>query len=246
MNIGYALLISFLAGISTLLGAFFIFLPISKTNINKYISFSLAFSIAIMIGISLLDLLPESIIKIYIAYNNKAIFLIISLFMISFLLIKLISKFLEKYENNLYKLGILSMITLIIHNLPEGIITFLSSYTSPILGLKLSFAIALHNIPEGIAIAVPIYYATGSKKKAIVRTVISGLSEPIGALFAYLFLAKYITDIMVSIILIIVAGIMITLAIEELLPQSLMYHENKYLIMGLIIGIIILILSILL
>ena len=96
-------------------------------------------------------------------------------------------------SSNLYRVGILSMIALMIHNLPEGILTFLSSSVDIKLGLKLSIAIMLHNIPEGIAIAVPIYYSTGSRGKAVINTLISGLSEPIGALLAYLFLYKYIT-----------------------------------------------------
>ena len=148
MNIIYALLISFFAGISTLIGALFVFLPIKKQNINKFITFSLSFSIAIMIGISITDLLPESIIKIENIYENFSIPIIAVLFLLSFTIIKIINRFLVKFENNLYKLGILSMITLILHNLPEGIITFLSSYTDLNLGIKLSLAIAMHNIPE--------------------------------------------------------------------------------------------------
>jgi len=243
MNIIYALLISFFAGISTLFGALFVFVPIKKENINKFITFSLAFSIAIMIGISITDLLPESIFKIINAYHSRAFILIISLFFLSYLLIKFINRLLKKFESNLYKLGILSMITLILHNLPEGIITFLSSYTDIRLGIRLSIAIALHNIPEGIAIAVPIYYATGSRRKAIIRTVLSGLSEPLGALLAYLFLANFITQTLIAIILVVVSGLMITLAIEQMLPESLRYKENKFIYLGLILGTIVIIIN---
>lgn len=246
MNIIYALLISFFAGISTLIGALFIFLPIKRDNINRFLTFSLSFSLAIMIGICISDLLPESIFTITNAYSYRSIPLIISLFLLSYLLIKLINKFLSKYESNLYKLGILSMVTLILHNLPEGIITFLSSYTNLGLGIKLSIAIAMHNIPEGVAIAVPIYYSTGSKKEAILKTTLSGLSEPIGALIAYIFLSKYITSNMIAIILIIVSGLMITLAIEQMLPEALKYKENKYIYFGIILGIIVIIINTLL
>ncbi|MBQ6840752.1 MAG: ZIP family metal transporter [Bacilli bacterium] len=138
------------------------------------------------------------------------------------------------------------MVTLILHNLPEGIITFLSSYTNLGLGIKLSIAIAMHNIPEGVAIAVPIYYSTGSKKEAILKTTLSGLSEPIGALIAYIFLSKYITSNMIAIILIIVSGLMITLAIEQMLPEALKYKENKYIYFGIILGIIVIIINTLL
>ena len=243
MNIVYALLISFFAGASTLIGALFVYLPIQEKNINKFITFALSFSIAIMIGISITDLLPESIFKIKEVYEYFAIPIIIFLFLLSYFIIKTINKFLVKYENNLYKLGILSMITLILHNLPEGILTFLSSYTDISLGIKLSIAIAMHNIPEGIAIAVPLYYSTGSRKKAIMRTTLSGLSEPLGAILAYLFLARYITPNLIAIILVIVSGLMITLAIEQMLPEAIKYKENKYIYLGLILGILIIILN---
>lgn len=243
MNIIYALLISLFAGLSTLIGALFVYLPIKKENINKFITFALSFSIAIMIGISITDLIPESIFKIISVYNKLAFPLIIFLFLLSYIIIKFIDRLLAKFENNLYKLGILSMITLITHNLPEGVLTFLSSYTDIALGIKLSLAIAMHNIPEGIAIAVPIYYATGSRKKAIIKTALSGLSEPLGAILAYLFLARFITPSLIAIILIIVSGLMITLAIEQMLPETLKYHENKFIYIGLLSGIGIIILN---
>ncbi|MBE6148642.1 MAG: zinc transporter ZupT [Firmicutes bacterium] len=246
MNIIFALLISLFAGLSTLFGAIFVFLPIKRENINKFITFSLSFSIAIMIGISITDLLPESIVKITNTYNKMALILIIILFLISYLLIKFINRLLTKYENNLYKLGILSMITLIMHNLPEGILTFLSSYSDISLGIRLSLAIAMHNIPEGIAIAIPIYYATGSKLKAITKTVLSGLSEPFGAILAYLFLSKYINHNLIAIILVVVSGLMITLAIEQMLPEALKYHENKSMYFGILLGISVIILNTLL
>lgn len=246
MNIVYALLISFFAGISTLIGALFVYLPIKKENINKFITFSLSFSIAIMIGISVTDLLPESIFKIIEKYNNLAFLLIGTLFLLSYFLIRFINKLLIKYESNLYKLGILSMITLVLHNLPEGILTFLSSYTDLNLGIKLSVAIAMHNIPEGIAIAVPLYYATGNRQKAIIKTTLSGLSEPLGALLAYLFMARFITPNSIAIILVIVSGLMITLAIEQMLPETLKYKENKFVYLGFILGIIVIIFNTLL
>ena len=135
------------------------------------------------------------------------------------------------------------MITLIMHNLPEGVLTFLSSYTDIGLGIKLSLAIAIHNIPEGIAIAIPIYYSTGSRKKTIIQTSLSGLSEPIGALFAYLFLSRFITPTLIAIILLVVAGLMIILAIEQMFPEALKYKENKFISLGLLLGTAIIILN---
>lgn len=119
----------------------------------------------------------------------------------------------------------------------EGIATFLSSYQEMSLGIKLGIAITLHNIPEGISIAVPIYYATRSKYKAFKATFISGVAEPLGALIAFVFLKNYVSEIMISIVLIIVAGLMITLSIQELLPKALTYKENKLLLLGLISGV---------
>lgn len=245
MNIINGLIISFLAGASTIIGALVIFLPIKKQNINKIITFGLAFSLTMMIGISLFDLLPSSLPIIKQSYGFYGIILIVFLFIISFITIKVITYFLNAYENNLYKLGILSMITLMMHNLPEGITTFLSSSVDINLGIRLSIAISMHNIPEGIAIALPIYYSTKSKKKAILLAAFSGLAEPLGALLAWIFLSPYITSELIAIILIIVCGLMITLAIEKMLPESVKYHENKFLSLGIIVGLLITIVTML-
>ena len=140
-------------------------------------------------------------------------------------------------KSDLYKLGILNMLALILHNFPEGIATFMSSYKDMSMGIKLALAIAFHNIPEGISIAVPIYYATNSKREALFKTLLSGIAEPIGALLAYIFLSKFITDSLISLILLLVGGIMITLAIEGILPKAKKYNLNKYLYLGMIVGL---------
>ena len=143
----------------------------------------------------------------------------------------------KKFQNNpLYKLGIISIIVLMLHNIPEGITTFISTTANKKLGITLSLAIALHNIPEGISIAVPIYYATKNRKKAFFYTLISGFSELFGAILAYLFLAKYINNFLLSLILGTTAGIMIHIAIYELLPTSIEYHKPKITIIAFILG----------
>ena len=239
MEIIGALLVSTIAGLSTILGSFVIFFKWKEQNINKFITASLSFSLAIMIGISITDLIPEST---YILISNykigKGILISLISFIIGIILVKYLHKLMNKTEakNDLYKLGILNMLALILHNFPEGIATFMSSYKDIELGLKLSLAIAFHNIPEGISIAVPIYYATRSKKNAIFKTLLSGIAEPIGAIIAYIFLSKYITDELISMILLLVGGIMITLAIEVIFPKSKKYNLNKYLYLGLLIG----------
>ena len=243
------LLVSTIAGLSTLIGATLIFFKIDKNKYNKFITFCLAFSIAIMIGISIFDLIPESFFQYFCVYGiSKSIILLIVAFLISYIFITVLSMIIKKEtkKEDLYRLGILNMIVLIFHNMPEGIATFLSSYRDLSLGIKLAIAIMLHNIPEGISIAVPIYYATGSKKLAFRNAFISGMAEPLGALLALVFLKNYISEMMISIILIIVAGLMITLSIQELLPESLKYKENKALYLGLASGGVLVLINMLL
>ena len=243
------LLVSTIAGLSTLIGATLIFFKIDKNKYNKFITFCLAFSIAIMVGISVFDLIPESFFQYFSVYGiSKSIILLIVAFIISYIFITVLSMIIkrETKKEDLYRLGILNMIVLIFHNMPEGIATFLSSYQDLSLGIKLALAIMLHNIPEGISIAVPIYYATGSRGLAFRNAFISGMAEPLGALLALLFLKDYISDMMISVILIIVAGLMITLAIQELLPESLKYKENKALYLGLASGVLLVLINILL
>lgn len=239
-----ALLISTMAGMSTLLGGIVIFLDIKEDKINKFISLCLAFSIAIMIGISLTDLIPSSFFNILLNYHFPTSIVVIPLsFLFGIVSVIIINKLMNNKSNSLYKLGILSMIALMLHNFPEGIATFIGSIEDVNLGLKLSLAIMFHNIPEGISIAVPIYYATKSKKKALFNTFLSGLAEPLGAFLAFVFLKNYINDLMISIVLLFVAGIMITLSINEMLPKALSYKENKFIYLGLIIGVILILLN---
>ena len=243
------LIISTIAGLSTLIGSFLIFFKIDKNKYNKFITFCLSFSIAIMIGISIFDLIPESFFQYFSVYGmSKSIILLLVAFLISYIFITVLSMIIKKEtkKDSLYRLGILNMIVLIFHNMPEGVATFLSSYQDLALGIKLALAIMLHNIPEGISIAVPIYYATGSKKLAFRNAFISGMAEPLGAILAFIFLKKYISEMMISIILIIVAGLMITLSIQELLPESLKYKENKALYLGLACGILLVLINMLL
>jgi ZIP family zinc transporter len=194
-----------------------------------------------MIGISITDLIPESLF-VLLKYNlTKGILISIISFIIGIILIKILSIKINKAKLNnesLYKLGILNMIALMLHNFPEGIATFLSSMQDINLGIKLSIAIMLHNIPEGISIAVPIYYSTHNKFEAIKKTFISGLAEPIGAILSFILLKNYITSELISIILLIVAGIMITISIEDIYPEALKYKENKSIISGLLLGLI--------
>ena len=149
MNVIKSLIISSLAGLSTLIGALFVFLPIKKEKYESYITFCLSFSFIIILGISILDLIPAGFKVITKTYNLlNIIFIILICVIFSFVLLNIINNLLKKIENGLYKLGIISMIVLMVHNFPEGIITFLSSLYQTKIGVKLSLAIAIHNIPE--------------------------------------------------------------------------------------------------
>jgi len=239
MRIIFPFLITLIAGLSTVLGCFAIYLK--PKNIKNFISLSLSFSATVMILISITDLIPASFFNILENVRvGKALFLMVLFFVMGVLLINFVDKRIDKYknENNLYKVGILSAVVLVMHNLPEGVATFLSSYSDITLGLNLALAIACHNIPEGICIAVPLYYSTKSKSRAVRVTLFSGLSEVIGALLAFLFLSKFVTDTMISFILIGVSGIMISLAINELYKEARKYNSNKWFYLGIIFALL--------
>ena len=235
-------LISFLAGCSTLIGYMFIFLNKRK---NGVIIGSLSFASGVMFYISLFDLIPESI-KLINSNYNYLFGMILSLFFIIFGI--MCSSFLDKYissNNNLYHVGIVSMVALILHNIPEGIATYLTSSYDLKLGYILAISIALHNIPEGISISIPIYYSTGSKKKAFFYTFVSGFSEFIGSIIASLFITN-INFIFMGSLYSIIAGIMIYISLVELLPASIKYNNLFFTIIMFIIGIIFIRFSILL
>jgi len=241
------LLISTLSGFSTLIGGLLVFCKVKDRN--SFLAFTLSFSLSVMISISVLDLIPESA-KVLINAYGFAWFLIlgIAVFMLGrYTVLKLNRKVsLLSKNNNLYRVGVLSMVALIIHNFPEGVATFMTAYNDLSMGISLGIAIMLHNIPEGISISVPIYYATGSKKRGVFYSFISGFAEPLGAIMAYLLLKNFINDVTISIVLLFVAGIMISLAIEEMLPEANNYNKKKQSLLGLIIGLILVIINVLL
>lgn len=236
----YAFLLTTIAGLSTVTGSIVIF--IKSKDKNKIICASLSFAAAVMITVSFTDLIPESLEL----FTNKyvGIFSIILLLIginIGLIVSFLIDKYLpdNKFENTgkLYRVGIISMLAIILHNIPEGMATFIASNANINLGISLTIAIALHNIPEGISISVPIYYATSSKIKAILYTTLSGLSELFGALITYLFLKSFINNIVMGLLFSIIAGIMLHIAFYELLPTSLKYKNSKLTITLFLIGI---------
>lgn len=237
-------IITIVAGLSTLLGFLFVYLP--KTS-NKILISSLAFASGVMFLISIYDLLPASFILISNTYHIIFTFLICSIFIVTGIIISItIDKYLpdSSYNNSsLYRVGIISMIAIIIHNIPEGIATFLTSLDNIKLGITLAIALALHNIPEGICVAVPIYYSTKSKKISFLYTLLSGMSEFIGALIAYIFLTRFINDLFMGCLYSIIAGIMLHISIYELLPISLKYKNYLRTTIYFIIGLIFMFIS---
>ncbi len=139
-------------------------------------------------------------------------------------------------SKKLLRVGILSSIVIAVHNFPEGMATFVSAMESPSLGISIAFAIALHNIPEGIAIAIPIYYATKKRSKAVINSTLSGLAEPVGGILGYFLLSSLLSDSFLGIILAGVAGIMVYISLDELLPTAENYGEHHIAIMGVIAG----------
>jgi zinc transporter, ZIP family len=242
-----SLLISLLAGLSTLIGYFIIYIKVK--NINKFLSFFLTLSFSIMINISIFELIPHATIYFLNKYNFILIITIITfIFTISQILVKRVGEIVNKkvkIHSNLYNIGILSTIVLFMHNMPEGVATFISSYNNLKLGITLSFSIIMHNIPEGINIALPIYYATHSKRNAFKYVFICALAEPIGALLAYLLLYNINSDYLLNITLLIVSGIMLSISINEIFPESIKYNNGKLNKKAYFLGMLFVILSLL-
>lgn len=246
-NVVYSLLISSFAGISTLLGGLVVYFKFKDKN--GFIAFALSFSLSVMISLSIFELLPDSFITLSSRFGLLVgIIFTTVMFLIGKFLVTKINKKLTLLQNkdNLYRVGLLSMIALMLHNFPEGIATFMASYNDLSAGISLGIAIMLHNIPEGISISVPIYYATGSKKRGVIYSLISGLAEPLGAILAFIVLKNYINDVTIALVLVIVAGIMITISINEMLPEVNSYNKKNISILGMIIGVILVIVNLLL
>jgi ZIP family zinc transporter len=152
----------------------------------------------------------------------------------------------EEHKSKLMRMGLFTALALAIHNFPEGLATFMAALRDPIMGISIAVAIAIHNIPEGIAVAVPVFYATGSKKKAFKLSLLSGFAEPLGALAGFLLLYRFLSDTMFGFVFAFVAGIMVYISLDELLPAAKEYGEHHLSIYGLVAGMAVMALSILL
>jgi ZIP family zinc transporter len=149
-------------------------------------------------------------------------------------------------DAKLLRMGLFSALAIAIHNFPEGIATFLAALEDPGLGVAIGIAVAIHNIPEGIAVSVPIYYATRNRRRAFSLSFMSGLSEPVGAAVAYLVLRPYLSQDMLGVTFALVAGVMVYISLDELLPTAREYGAGHQVLGGLLAGMAVMALSLLL
>ncbi|EAI4070549.1 zinc transporter ZupT [Campylobacter jejuni] len=143
----------------------------------------------------------------------------------------------------LKRTGIFTALAIAIHNFPEGFATFISSLDNLTLGIAIAIAVAIHNIPEGLAVSLPIYHATGDKKKAFIYSALSGFAEPLGAFVGALILLPFIGDLTLAISFAVIAGIMVFISLDELLPAAKTYDKAHDSLYGLIAGMAIMALS---
>jgi zinc transporter, ZIP family len=141
--------------------------------------------------------------------------------------------------------GLFTAMAIAIHNFPEGIGIFATSLSDIKLGVMIAIAVAIHNIPEGIAVSVPIFYATGNRNKAFLYSFLSGLSEPIGAILAFLILMPFLSEVFVASLLASVAGIMVYISVDEIIPTAHRAGRAHAVILGLVLGMFIMAISLL-
>ncbi len=263
-NVYLAFALTILAGLSTGIGSL-IALFARRTN-TVFLSLALGFSAGVMIYVSMVEIYPlaqETAVK---TWGERGLWAAAGAFFAGILLIAIIDRLVPSYENpheprmleamggnilpntehKLLRTGVLAALAIAVHNFPEGIATFLSVLQEPALGVAIAIAIGIHNIPEGIAVSVPVYYATGDRKKAFVFSFLSGLSEPLGALIGYLVLLPFMSESLLALLFASVAGIMIFVSLDELLPAAREYGEGHHSVYGIIAGMMIMALSLLL
>lgn len=261
-NVARAFLLTLFAGLSTGIGSAIAFYA-KKTN-TKFLSVSLGISAGVMVYVSFVELLTQSMDVLGKALGAKmGSFVSIMSFFTGVFLIAVIDKLVPsegnphemqsvekindgiKKEERLLRTGFLTALAVAVHNFPEGFAAFASALQEASIAIPIAVAIAIHNIPEGIAVSVPIYYATGDKKKAFVYSFLSGLSEPLGALLFYLILFPFINDIVIGAIYACIAGIMVFISIDELLPSAREYGEHHLSVYGFVGGMAIMAFSLL-
>ena len=252
-NIGLALILTAVAGLSTGVGsaiAYFI-----KKPKMSYLSFSLGFSAGVMIYISFMELLPNALAGVGETWGITAFFSGIVLIGLIDILIpeaknphhyKEPSDIVEVgVDKPLLRTGLITALAIGIHNFPEGLATFGTALSNVKLGVIIALAIAIHNVPEGISVSVPIFYATGDKGKAFFYSFLSGLAEPVGAITGFLILMPFMSEGLLASLLAFISGIMVYISVDELLPMAHRYGHSHTVILGIILGMFVMALSLL-
>lgn len=244
-----ALFITMLAGLATVLGSALVFFE--KTPSPRTLSFGLAFAGGAMVFVSLTEIFGKSVESFTQSVGERGFSYATFAFLAGLFLVLIIDrlipnphegldpndpKFRQSNDAYLKRIGLMTAFAITAHNFPEGLATFFATLESPNLGLPLAVAIAIHNIPEGISIAAPIYFATQDKKLTVFACFLSGLAEPLGAIIGYLLLKPFLSPAIFGGVFGVIAGIMVFLSMDELLPAAKRYavgHETVY---GLVVG----------
>ena len=253
------------AGLSTGIGSALAF-SAKRTN-TKFLSAALGFSAGVMIYVSFVEIFPKANDTLTAELGRVAgHWATVTAFFAGILFIAVIDKLVPSFENpheahraeemdseklaadftKLYRMGMFTALAIAIHNFPEGLATFVSALKDIKLGMAIAVAIAIHNIPEGIAVSIPIFYATGNRKKAFLFSFLSGLAEPVGALIGYAVLFSFLNDVVFGVLFASVAGIMVFISLDELLPAAREYGRHHWAAYGLVAGMAVMALSLLL
>ena len=264
-NLAFAFGLTLLAGLSTGIGSALALL--TKKTSPKLLSVALGFSAGVMIYVSFVEILKKAGEALTAAYGEKGgAWATAGGFFLGILIISAIDKLIpehggnpheahtveemdgksETHKSNLMRMGVFTALAIAIDNFPEGLATFTAALSDHSIGIPIAVAIAIHNIPEGIAVAVPVFYATQSRRKAFRLSFLSGLSEPLGAVLGYLLLYRFFGDKLFGFIFAGVAGIMVYISLDELLPSAREYGEHHLAIYGLVAGMAVMALSLLL
>ncbi len=263
----FAFSLTLFAGLATGVGSALAFFT-KQTN-TRFLTASLGFSAGVMIYVSMVEIFVKARESLESVAGPSLGYLYTTLaFFGGILIIAIIDKLVPSFENphevrdssemtpvdaaeskkrrNLHRMGMFSALAIAIHNFPEGLATFVGGLQDPALGISIAVAIAIHNIPEGIAVSVPLYYATGSRKKAFFYSFLSGLSEPVGAMIGYFLLLQYFNDLIFGLLFAVVAGIMVFISLDELLPTAEKYGEHHVAMYGLVAGMAVMAISLVL
>lgn len=263
-SVSMAFGLTLFAGLSTGIGSALAFFA-KRTN-TKLLSIALGFSAGVMIYVSFVEIFPKAKESLSIKLGEVGGFWVTVLsFFAGIIFIGIIDRFVPSFENphevhkveemsgvesvsnpeKLYRMGLFAALAIAIHNFPEGFATFASALKDIKIGIPIAIAIAIHNIPEGVAVSVPIFYATGNRSKAFIYSFLSGLSEPVGALIGYVLLFSFFNDVVFGILFASVAGVMVFISLDELLPTAREYGEHHFAIYGLVAGMAVMAVSLL-